>query len=373
MNARLGFASLSTGAVIALTASATTMGAQSWRQSSVRMAPQSYSYSIKTPINEQVSQFAFPMFVTVPVLPQLRIDIGSAYAVAHHERQVADTSGGFTTTKSDLSGLTDTQIRANYSLGDDFVVFTAGVNLPTGSATVRAEELEASTRIGSDFLSFPISGFGSGFGMTGGVAIAKPAGSWNLGFAASMRYASEYEPFQDASGTATKFQPGPEIRTRIGLDHPLGDGSISFGFTYSKFGDDEANAATFNTGDRFIGSVVVNSALKNGVDYTLAVWNLFRTEGTLINQSASPSANITNAMMSFGLRGPWGMGVEPSAEARVFTQANAKTSFLTNFGMRFIINRGPWAVVPGFGLSLGSLESAVVTGFRSTLAMRVGY
>jgi len=358
---------------VALATTATTLQAQSWRESSVRVAPQSYSYSIKTPINEKVSEFALPMFVTVPVLPSLRIDVGTAYAFAHHERTVPDTSGGFTTTTSELSGMTDTQIRANYSFGQDFVVVTAGVNVPTGSATVKPEQLEASTRIGSDFLSFPISGFGSGFGMTGGVAIAKPAGSWNLGFAASMRYASEYEPFKDASGTATKFQPGAEIRTRIGLDHPLGEGRISLGFTYSKFGDDKANSATFNTGDRFIGQVAVSSAFKNGVDYTVAIWNLYRTSGTLINNSASPSANITNALMAFGLRGPWGVAVEPSVEARVFTQEGAKTSFISNLGMRFVYNRGPWAVVPGFGFSLGQLETATVTGFRSTLAVRVGY
>lgn len=366
MNKRLWMA-------LPIVAAATTLQAQSWRESAVRFAPQSASYNIKTPINEKVSETAFPFFVMVPILPSLRIDVGTAFAMARHERQVADSTGAFTTSTSELSGMTDTQIRANYSMGQDLIVFTAGVNLPTGSSTVKPGELDAATRIGSDFLSFPISGFGSGFGMTGGFAIAKPAGAWNLGFAASMRYASEYEPFKDAAGVATKFQPGPEVRTRIGIDHALGEGRISFGFTYSKFGDDKANAATFNTGDRFIGQIVVNSALKSGVDYTVAVWNLFRSSGTLIDQSASPSANITNALMAFGLRGPWGIGVEPSVEARVFTQQNARTSFVSNLGMRFVYNRGQWAVVPGFGFSLGQLETATVTGFRSTLAVRVGY
>ncbi|HEX7939375.1 MAG TPA: hypothetical protein VF483_10315 [Gemmatimonadaceae bacterium] len=367
MNARIVVA-------VALVASAMQLNAQSWRESSVRIAPQSYSFSIKTPINEKVSETAIPLYVTVPVMPSLRIDIGTAFATANFSRQVPDSTGGtFSTTTSKLSGLTDTQIRVNYSLGEDLVVFTAGLNLPTGSATVRPDELDAATRIGSDFLSFPISGFGSGMGMTGGVAVSKPAGDWNLGFAASMRYASQYEPFKDAAGVATKFQPGAEIRTRVGLDHPLGDGRISFGLTYSKFGDDKANSATFNTGDRFIGQVVVNNAFQNGVDYTVAFWNLYRTSGTLINGSVSPSANISNALMAFGLRGPAGINVEPSVEARVFTQQGAQTSFLTNVGMRFVYNRGPWAVVPGFGFSVGQLETATVTGFHSTLAVRVGY
>jgi hypothetical protein len=346
--------------------------AQSWRESSVRFGPQSYSYRIKTPVNETVSELAFPFFVTVPVLRSLTVDVGTAYAMAHYQRRLNDS----TTTTSELSGLTDTQLRANYAFGQDFVVFTAGLNLPTGSATVTPAQLDAATRIGSDFLMFPISGFGSGLGMTGGVAIAKPAGDWNLGFAASMRQATEYEPFKDAGGVATKFTPGAEIRTRLGVDHPFGTGRMSVGFTYSKFGDDKANSATFNTGDRFIGQVAVSSSLKSGTDYTLVVWNLFRTSGTLINGSASPSANITNALMALGIRGPADVGIEPSVETKVFTQQNARTSFLANMGLRFYINRGSWAAVPGFGFAFGQMDagtsSATVTGARATLAIRIG-
>jgi hypothetical protein len=346
--------------------------AQSWRESSVRFGPQSYSYKIKAPVNETVSELAFPFFVTVPVFRALTVDVGTAYAIAHYERRLNDS----TTTTSELSGLTDTQLRANYSLRQDLVVFTAGLNLPTGSATVSPAELDAATRIASDFLTFPISGFGSGLGITGGVAMAKPFGAWNLGFAVSMRQASEYKPFKDAAGVATRFTPGAEIRTRFGADHPFGTGRISAGFTYSKFGDDKANSTTFNTGDRFIGQVAVNNSLSDGTDYSLVVWNLFRTSGTLINQSASPSGNITNALLAFGIRGPADVGIEPSVEAKVFTQENARTSFLANMGLRLHINRGGWAAVPGFGFSFGHVDagsgSATVTGMRATLAVRIG-
>ena len=351
---------------------ASALPAQTWRESSVRFGPQSYSYRIKTPVNETVSELAFPFFVTVPVLPALTVDVGTAYAMARYERRIDDS----TTSTSQLSGLTDTQLRANYVFGQDFMVFTAGLNLPTGSATVTPGELDAATRIGSDFLIFPISGFGSGFGMTGGVAIAKPAGAWNLGFATSIRQSAEYEPFKDANDSVTTFNPGAEIRTRFGADHAFGTGRIAVGVTYSKFGDDKANAVTFNTGNRFIGQVVVNSSLKNGTDYTFVLWNLYRSSGTLINNSASPSGNITNALMSFGIRGPADVGVEPSVEAKVFTQANARTSFLANMGLRFYINRGTWAAVPGLGFSFGQMDagtaSATVTGMRATLAVRVG-
>ena len=356
----------------ALLLSASSVSAQSIWDSQIRTGPQFFSYDISAPINEKITQMAVPLFVSVPVFQSLTVDVGTAYATVHHERGFIDSTGALATRESDLSGLTDTQLRANYSIGQDFLVLTAGLNLPTGSATVAPEEIAAATIIGSDFLTFPISGFGSGLGMTGGFALARPLGAWNVGFGASLRYAGSYEPFDDGSGAPTKFQPGPEYRVRAGIDHPYRAGRISLGFTYSRFGDDKANAATYNTGDRFIGTVAVSNTLKSGTDYSFVLWNLFRTSGTLIDQSTSPRANITNAMLLFGIRGPGDISIEPSVETRVRTQPGADLSFLGTIGTRLAINRGGYAIVPGFGFSLGTLESSTLTGFRGTLAIRFG-
>ncbi|MEX2179145.1 MAG: hypothetical protein WD801_10575 [Gemmatimonadaceae bacterium] len=346
--------------------------AQSFWDSQVRFGPQFVSYDIKAPVNERVSQVAFPMFVSVPVLPALTIDIGTAYASANHERIAVDSTGALVTISSALSGLTDTQLRAIYSLGQDRVVLTAGLNLPTGSATLKPDEFDAATRIGSDFLSFPVSGFGSGFGMTGGVAVAQPMGTWNVGAGASLRSAGEYEPFEDGSGTATSFKPGAEVRARIGADHPWGTGRVSLGLTFSKYGDDRANAAVYNTGDRFIGQVAVSNSLENGVDYSVVLWNLYRAAGTLIDQSVSPSGNITNAMVIFGVSAPANVRVEPSIETRLWSQQGANTSFSATLGTRLVVDRGTWAMVPGFGFTIGTLDAATLTGMRATLTVRVG-
>jgi hypothetical protein len=357
---------------VALLFGASALPAQTFWDSSVRLAPQFQSYDVKSPINEKISQFSVPLFVTMPVLPSLTIDIGTAFASATLERRTVDGLGNPTTTTSEMSGLTDTQLRANYAFGQDFVVLTAGVNLPTGSATVEAAELDAATRIGSDFLMFPISGFGSGFGVTGGVAVAKPAGNWNVGFGASVRHSSEYEPFRDASGTTLKFQPGPEIRARLGADHPFGTGRISLGLTFSQYGDDKSNANTFNSGNRYIGQFSVNNALRQSVDYSFVVWNMYRTSGTLINQSPSPSGNITNALVALAFRAATTVSVEPSLETRVWTQQGSKMSYLGTVGTRLTLNRGGWAIVPGVGFSMGKMETASLTGLRGTLGIRLG-
>ncbi|MGH7679871.1 MAG: hypothetical protein ACRENU_15480 [Gemmatimonadaceae bacterium] len=357
---------------LALLLGASALPAQSFRDASVRTGPQFYSYTLKSPLNEKISELAIPVFVMVPVMTGLTVDVGTAFAMVSHE-QTQLIGGTPTKVTSELSGLTDTQLRLNYAVGQDFIVLTAGVNVPSGSATVQPEEVTAATRIGSDFLTFPVSGFGSGLGFTGGFALARPMGEWNFGFGASVRQSSEYEPFLDGTGNPLKFTPGPEYRARLGLDHALGTGRMSFGLTYSKFGDDKANATTFNTGSRFIGQFAMNNSLGSSeVDYSLVVWNLFRASGTAIGGGTSPSGNIANASMTFGIRGPRDIGFEPGVETRVWTEQGSKTSFLGTLGMRAYVDRGRWAIVPGAGFSFGTMESATVSGFKATLGMRFG-
>jgi hypothetical protein len=147
---------------------------------------------------------------------------------------------------------------------------------------------------------------------------------------------------------------------------------MSFGLTFSKFGDDKSNAATFNSGDRIVGQFAMNNALTEKVEYSLVLWNLYRSTGTLIDSTESPSGNITNALMTLGFRGPGEVGIEPSIETRLWNQQGSKTSFLGTLGMRFIVNRGIWALVPALGFSVGSMESASMSGYRASLGLRFG-
>ena len=356
-----------------LTAGALPLRAQSFRDASVRTGPQFHSYNIKAPINEKISQIAIPVFVLVPVMPSLTVDIGTSYAMVQHQRVTTDASGNPTTIESELSGLTDTQLRANYSIIPQLLVLTAGVNIPTGSATVEPEAVDAASFIGSDFLTFPVSSFGTGLGFTGGLAFARPMGSWNFGAGVSLRQATEYEPFKDASGTAVKFTPGSEYRARMGVDRPFGSGRMAFGLTFSKFGKDKVQDFTYNTGDRFLGQVSLQNSIGDSeVDYSFVLWNLYRANGTQIDQNASPSANITNASIAFGVRGPAQIGFEPMIETRVWTEEGSKSSFVGTLGMRMYIERGRWAIVPGGGFSIGTMQSSTLSGFKATLGMRFG-
>lgn len=354
---------------LALAAFATPAAAQSIFDSGLRAGPQVMSYTMNAPVNEKVTEFTVPLFAIVPITPSFGIDVGTAYASTH-----AEIPGQ----TSDISGLTDTQVRANYSFGSDFVILTAGVNIPTGQSRVGPAEQPAATRIGSDFLAFPITNMGTGFGATGGVAVARPMGDWNVGFGASFRKSAAYDPFQDNNGVAFHYQPGNEYRVRLGVDRPVGTGRMTLGVTYSAFGSDQANGSLYNTGDRLITQASVGS-LVGGAELNVSAWDLYRASGTLTNQTAIGADNIANLYVGLGFR-PGGALIEPSVEVRGWQQENNLPSTMATFGLRTQISAGALVLSPMGSFTTGKIAGvigsggplATMNGFHFILAARIG-
>jgi hypothetical protein len=350
---------------LATLVAAGSLGAQSM---GVRTSPQFVSYTLGSPTNNTISEFALPIFAIVPLNQMVTFDVGTAFASS----TLKSTSGG-QSIQSSISGLTDTQVRATMNLGTDLVLLTAGVNVPTGQSTVAPSQQAAAGLIGNDFLIFPISSMGSGFGGTGGVALAKPMGDWNLGAGLSVRRTLPFEPYQDTAGTKFRFVPGNESRLRLGLDHPYGTGRASIGFTYSKFSDDKLVTSVYNTGDRLLTQGYVTSAAGAG-DYTLSAWNLFRTSGTRVDGTASGKEMITD------VGGSWGMPVgesrlEPGLDLRTWMQQGAPTSLQTTLSVHYDRPMGSVYVSPGAGFTFGKLaangsQTATLSGFRAQLTVR---
>src|SRR5258708_4825539 len=287
---------------------APVLGAQSIFDSELRLAPQFIQYQIKAPSSETISELAVPVFVSIPFGSSFRFDVGTSYARARV------TTGSAV---SEINGLTDTQLRGNLTLGSDFVVITGGVNLPTGQSSVTLEQLTAAGRIGNDFLAFPISNMGTGLAVTGGIAIARPVGEWNIGFGGGGRRSKAYDPF-NVPGTITRFTPGDEYRARVGVDRTVGAGRVSLGLTYSAFGNDDANGFAYNTGNRLIAQGMYSTSLA-GTDVTLGGYNMFRAAGHYATNEPAGRENIANGYLGLGLH-VLGTVVEPSAEVRSWLQ-----------------------------------------------------
>ena len=345
--------------------------AQSLGDAEARVAPQWVQYRVHAPASETISELAIPVFVTIPAGSRLTVDVGTAYARA----QVA--SGAL---RSDVAGLTDTQLRGNFTLGDDFVVLTAGVNLPTGRSSISLDQLAAAGRIGNDFLDFPVSNMGTGLAATGGVAIARPVGEWSVGAGVAVRRSATYEPF-DIPDESFRYQPGNEVRARVGADRPLGAGRLALGVTYAAFGRDDADGSAYDTGDRVVAQGALTGIVA-GQEFTVAAYDLLRAPGFYASGERAGRENLANVLLSLGVHA-LGSVIEPSVELRQWLQnadagdVSSRASRLATFGLRVRAGVAGLTLYPSATYAIGSLAAADqaglpvqarLTGFRVGLA-----
>jgi hypothetical protein len=352
---------------------AAPLGAQGIADASVIGGPQYVNYKIGTSgADKTVTQLSVPIAIIVPIGSRFTVDLSTAWA----DSRVS--SGG--TESSKISGLTDTQLRGNLSLFDGSAIFTLGLNLPTGMYKVPDGQQEAAGQIGSDFLLYPVSSMGSGAAATGGIAIAKTLGEWNLGFGGSFRKSTSFDAYEVQSDVL-KFEPGSEARVRLGLDRAVGDGRISLAGTWSTFTDDCARAATqtcndsttFATGARTLGQATYFVPRDWG-DITLGVWDLYRAEGQQIG-AVAPSENIANGSVAVGFN-VGSMYVQPSIEGRAWTRGGEKAGATGTGGLRLRLNALGGVLNPSVNYTVGnvypvgSTTSIDVSGWRATLLLR---
>ena len=340
--------------------------AQGLGNMAIGVAPQSTVYNIGTGAGKTtVTQTALPIVFSLPFTERFTMDITTAYATSDVK------SGG--SSVSSISGLTDTQIRGNYSFADQTVVFTFGLNIPTGQYTIPDDQIVAAGQIGNDFLNYPISSMGNGLAGTGGIAFARALGTWNLGAGASMRKSTEFAAFGNTSGEF-RFQPADEYRLNVGLDRPVGDGQLQFGLSYSAFGEDVAGDTTiYSTGDRLIASGAWTFPVQSNT-LTLSGWNLFRLAGQQYAGDA-PKENI--ASLNAGMSITAGeVAIQPNVEMRLWQVGGVKAGNMFNTGVRLRFNMGSFGLFPSVGYSIGNLYdvgsgvATDVTGIRGSLTVR---
>jgi hypothetical protein len=316
-----------------------------------------------------VSQLSVPLVVVVPISSRLNFDLSTAFASS----EVAEPG----LASSTISGLTDTQVRANLTLGNDDVVLTFGANLPTGRYEITDEEVKAAGQIGSDFLMFPVSSYGAGLSTTGGIAVARSLGAWNVGIAGSFRKSTEFDAFRSSDATTSEtltFTPADEVRARVGLDRLFGNNKFSAGLTYSTFGEDQLAKTSYATGDRFLGQASLHVPV-GGTDVYVSGWGLYRAKGQQYGGVANPETVLNGAVSLAFQRG--NVQIEPSIEGRNWQVDGAKSGLLGTGGVRLRWTTGVISFTPTATYQVGTLYSSIdgssidVTGWRASLTLRI--
>ena len=337
----------------ALAFSSAAAAAQAGDSYAFRAGPQFVSYTVA---GSTTSQIALPMVAVVPISSKLTIDIATAFA------NTTTSAGG---ASSSISGLTDTQVRANYAFGQNLVM-TLGLNVPTGKSSVSNAEVVAAQAIGIDFYTYPVPAYGSGLGGTLGVAFAGTAGDWELGAGASMRKSTEYSPLSSGTSSSLKYTPGDEYRVRVGGQSAIGSGRLALGFIVSAFGTPKINdTTTVSTGARAIAQLVYAMPVGSN-ELFLTLWDLYTGSGKQLAGKAEAS-NVVNVGVAYGIHAGnvvW----EPNVEARMISQGSASGNMVFP-GLRVRIQAGNWTIYPGASAAFGTVVNQSVSGFRASLGL----
>ncbi|MFC1574535.1 hypothetical protein ACFL5A_02770 [Gemmatimonadota bacterium] len=213
-----------------------------------------------------------PMAYTLPMGDVFTVDFYGAYAMGAVEKENAD---GVAET-FELIGMVDTRLRASLQVAP-WAVFTAAVTIPTGNSAHDNNEAAVASVLSTDILGFREANWGTGAAVTGGLATAYQGGKWGLGLGASYRYSNGFKP---TDGVDLTYQPGNEIRVRVGVDRNVGEGGkFTAGFTWQNYSEDLYDDRNlFKAGSRFRGDM--SMAFRTGrATWALYAANVWREQG----------------------------------------------------------------------------------------------
>jgi hypothetical protein len=326
-----------------------------------------------------ITQYAIPFFTGVPIGRRLFIDVSGSYAFT----RLTAADGQFV----ELNNITDTKVRASYTLGRDLAVLSLAVSVPTGQETVSDNESAILSSIGQNFLRFPVTSYGVGLGLTGGLALAQNFGAWNVGIAGSVRFLNDYRPLTAPSGTtAAEYSPGLEGRVRLGVDRLLGERArFMAGVSFSSFGSDEvtgSNPFTFTPGRRFTGELALVQQIGARGALQFFTWGYTRSSGDL-NDPANPTAADPDAREQVWNQGlvltlpVGGASIQPGVENRLWRKAGTLSGRITGvrLGIRVPLGRSVMLATDGRfddgWLDTADLGNTPVTGFSGSLYLQI--
>jgi hypothetical protein len=190
-------------------------------------APAFTTWHFSSPLGgvHDVQQFAIPLRARTMFGDRWTLDFnGSAMSSS------ATVTSGSATSSLSLSGISDIRARISGAIVPDRLLVTGGINLPTGTTQLNADQAAVLQAVAAPALHMPAPALGLGTGLTIGAIGAQQSGDWALALGAAAEARSEYTPIAlvEANGTAlTKLTPGTALHLTFGADRPVGEEHVS--------------------------------------------------------------------------------------------------------------------------------------------------
>ncbi|MEP6690683.1 MAG: hypothetical protein ABJD07_05965 [Gemmatimonadaceae bacterium] len=201
---------------------------------------------------KSASQWSVPISGSLALSDMWTIDASITQAWGTVKLRAADPV--LRTDHYSLSGLTDLHVRLTGQLIPDRIVFTLGLNPPTGKIGLDDPELEALRVIAAPALGFRTPSLGSGIGASAGLVAAQEYRGWSFAFGTSYEVRGTYSPVTafTAGALAPDFDPGDAVHLSLGSSGAVGQSRTTLTLAADFFRNDRL---TYGGSDRRTASV----------------------------------------------------------------------------------------------------------------------
>jgi hypothetical protein len=209
------------------------------RQGSVAIQPLYQSWSVKDGM--KFSELGTTLSVYFPVSRSMNFSVRGGQVNAAGD-------------VAKVNGATDFQLGGAYYWEAANMVFSCGLNLPSGKKELTAEQFETSVLFSSTQFDLQYPGFGQGFNIVPGVAWAYPVNdAVVIGLGGSYQLKGKYKPLQGMDD----YQPGGELTFTGGADIRLNEiSTLSADLVFTKYGTDKIGGDdVFTSGNAYSANV----------------------------------------------------------------------------------------------------------------------
>lgn len=275
----------------------------------------------------QVFDFSSPVAASLSHVSLLTVPVGGRVAVSD---QLSVEAGGYFARgevtrlngrTSELSGLTDVDVRASLELADDRVTLTAVGRLPTGKDGYTLEELDVLGVVASDLFPFRISNWGTGGGFGLQASTGAEVGALNTAVGVGFFRSGEFDPLEEQ---LVSYRPGDNLRVRAAVSAPVGGaGQLALQGGFQWFGDDELrDANVFEPGVRWSARSRYSFAVgRRGAGFVYGAFH--RRERGVPIELFRPSASKDLVLAGGGLRLRLGaVELRPTVDARLLRRGD---------------------------------------------------
>ncbi len=304
-----------------------------------------------------VWQFAVPIAVAVPIGDRIVIDASGAWQTGEVELAGADTA--LHTTHYTLSGLTDIKLRMVARLAGDNVLLTLGVNAPTGTTSLNAQQYKALRVLAAPALELPNSTLGTGAGGTAGIVFARHIAGWSWAVSGGYEIHGSYVPIQAyaAFAQAPDYQPGNTAHFQLGTDGYIGSSNMTISVAANVYAHDKLTSVD-SSGAKFLTNVYLGPSFEANWQWQfaapgfreLSLYALDRyrtryneggpsiagTDGNYLDagiHAAVPLGESTSGVATLGLVQQTGLSIDHSFATAGITAGALTLGIAQDFGM----------------------------------------